>query len=291
LLKIQSKNKDDSKRNRDSSSSVSSRSKDDNLRDQIAGLKIMLQEVQKENSALANRCRSLESENKLLLSETEDLKDAIKTLEIAVDESIQREERMLEEEDGGEGSKDEPSQLQKSLRESRLELDTLRKKLADVEKRNAKTISELNKEVADLESLVEAKIYREDDLEREVEKLKDKVQRLQSKSSSKSSGGDALAKSSSRSNHTRSSTVTQQTVVKEEPSTLVCEICEQSGHDIFSCPLLKDDENATASAPAADPYCVDCDTKGHSSESLSLAVHCFLTRGIAAECPYAQDVF
>ena len=253
---------------------MSSRTKDDNLRDQIAGLKIMLQEVQKENSALANRCRSLESENKLLLGETEDLKDAIKTLEIAVDENIQREERMLEEEDGGEGSKDEPSQLQKSLRESRLELDTLRKKMADVEKRNAKTISELNKEVADLESLVEAKIYREDDLEREVEKLKDKVQRLQSKSSSKSSGGDALAKSSSRGNHTRSSTVTQQTVVKEEPSTLVCEICEQSGHDIFSCPLLKDDENAT-SAPAADPYCVDCDTKGHSSESSSLAVCCF----------------
>jgi DNA repair exonuclease SbcCD ATPase subunit len=234
----------------------------------------MLQEVQKENSALANKCRSLESENKLLLNETEDLKDAIKTLENVVDESIKREERILEEENG-ESNKGEPSELQKSLRESRLELDTLRKKLADVEKKNAKTISELNKEVADLESLVEAKIYREDDLEREVEKLKDKVQRLQSKSSSKSSGGDALAKSASRSNHTRSSTVTQQTVVKEEPSTLVCEICEQTGHDIFSCPLLKDDDSATATSTlAADHYCVDCDTKGHSSESSSLAVRC-----------------
>ena len=267
LKSLSSKGKDDGKRNRDSNSSVSSRSKDDNLRDQIAGLKIMMQELQKENSALANRCRSLESENKLLLSESEDLKEAIKTLELAVDESIQREERLLEEEEGGEGSKEEPSQLSKSLKESRAELDAVRKKLADVERRNAKTISELNKEVADLESLVEAKIYREDDLEREVEKLKDKVQRLQAKNASKSGGSDSTAKASSRSNHTRSSTVTQQTVAKEEPSSLVCEICEQSGHDIFSCPLLKDEETAPATnGSSVDVYCVDCDTKGHSSE-------------------------
>ncbi|KIM30723.1 hypothetical protein M408DRAFT_328237 [Serendipita vermifera MAFF 305830] len=274
LLKtLSSKSKDDSKRNRDSGSSVSSRTKDDNLRDQIAGLKIMMQELQKENSSLANKCRSLESENKLLLGETEDLKEAIKTLELAVDESIQREERLLEEEENGAGNKEEPSQ--KSLRESRTELDAVRKKLADVERKNAKTISELNKEVADLESLVEAKIYREDDLEREVERLKDKVQRLQAKNASKSASA-ADAKSSSRSNHTRSSTVTQQTVAKEEPSALVCEICEQSGHDIFSCPLLKDDESAaTTNGSSAEAYCVDCDTKGHST----------------AECPYAQDVF
>jgi len=199
------------------------------------------------------------------LTETEDLKDIVKTLEATVEESIQREEQILEGEQNGKGEMDEPSQLQKSLRESRLDVDTLRKKLADVEKRSARTISELNKEVADLESLVEAKIYREDDLEREVERLKDKVQRLQSKSS-KASGGDAMAKSSSRSNHTRSSTVTQQTITKEDPSTLVCEICEQKGHDIFSCPLLKDDENATTPASSVDAYCVDCDTKGHSSE-------------------------
>lgn len=275
---MSSKGKDDGKRNRDSGSSVSSRTKDDNLRDQIAGLKIMMQELQKENSALANKCRSFESENKLLLGETEDLKEAIKTLELAVDESIQREERLLEEEESGDGGKEEPSQLQKSLKESRAELDAVRKKLTDVEKKNSKTISELNKEVADLESLVEAKIYREDDLEREVEKLKDKVQRLQAKNSSKSAGSDATAKSSSRGNHTRSSTVTQQTVAKEEPSTLVCEICEQSGHDIFSCPLLKDDETAPAiNGSSTEAYCVDCDSKGHSSEYIVIIIRALLT--------------
>lgn len=265
------KSADSLRRSRDSTGSTSSRTKDDNLRDQISGLKVMNQELQKENSTLTSKIRSIEVENKTLMTEMDDLKETIKTLEQAVDESIQREERMLEEEAQGGLATDESSVLQRTLRETRAEVDQLRKKLTDTEKRTTKTIAELNKEVADLESLVEAKIYREDDLEREVERLKDKVQRLQSKSSSKNtSGGHDLSKSQSRGSHTRSSTVTQQTVTKEEPSsTAVCEICEQAGHDIFSCPLLKEDESATT-APASEIYCVDCNSRTHNSESLHI---------------------
>jgi CAP-Gly domain-containing linker protein 1 len=240
----------------------------------------MNQELQKENSAYGTKIRTLEAENKALMTEVEDLKESIKNLEQAMDESILREERMLEEEQNG-GATGDSSVTQRALKESRSELEQLRKKLSELEKKSAKTISELNKEVADLESLVEAKIYREDDLEREVERLKDKVQRLQSKSSSKStSGGDALGKSTSnRGNHTRSSTVTQQTVTKEEPvhTSAVCEICEQAGHDIFSCPLLKDDESSTVKSPSADMYCVDCDSRTHNSEFIILVGNAILT--------------
>ncbi|KAG8806834.1 hypothetical protein FRC18_005881, partial [Serendipita sp. 400] len=265
-----------SKRSRDSTSSASSRNKDDSLRDQVSGLKLMVQELQKENSVCESKIRSLETENKLLVTETEDLKEAIKTLEAAIDENIRREEEMLKEEEAYGGmSSDEQSTLQRTLRETRLELDQLRMKMADVEKKNTKIIADLNKEVADLESLVEAKIYREDDLEREIERLKDKVQRLQSKSS-KSSGGDHLSRSTNRSSHTRSSTVTQQTVAKEEPAVLTCEVCEQTGHDLFSCPLLKDDEPAsTNGTTAADVYCIDCDSHTHNT----------------VDCPHAHDVF
>ena len=65
--------------------------KDDNLRDQVAGLKYALssfhdlvlkgsvrhivQELQKENSGHVSRIKSLENENKLLHSETEELKE------------------------------------------------------------------------------------------------------------------------------------------------------------------------------------------------------------------------
>lgn len=269
-----------SQRNRDSTGSVSSRTKDDNLRDQVSGLKIMNQELQKENSSYGAKIRSLEAENKALLTETEALKESIKNLEQAMDESILREERLLQEEQN-DGTPGESSATQRALKESRHEIEQLRKKLSDGEKKSGKTIAELNKEVADLESLVEAKIYREDDLEREVERLKDKVQRLQSKSSSKSSGGDTLGKStSSRGNHTRSSTVTQQTVTKEEPAaeSTVCEICEQAGHDLFSCPILKDDEGAVGSkAVPTDMYCVDCDSRTHDSKFFVSCLNSILT--------------
>ncbi|KAG8832268.1 hypothetical protein FRC17_001627 [Serendipita sp. 399] len=240
---------DGSKRSRDSTSSISSRTKDDTLRDQVSGLKLMVQELQKENSACESKIRSLETENKLLVTETEDLKEAIKTLEAAIDESIRREEEMLKEEQAYGGmSNDDTSGLQRALREARLELDQIRIKLTDAEKKSAKTIADLNKEVADLESLVEAKIYREDDLEREIERLKDKVQRLQSKSS-KSGGGEQLSRSTNRSSHTRSSTVTQHTVAKDEPATLSCE---------------DDGPASTNGTAAAEVYCIDCDSSSHN---------------------------
>lgn len=64
-----------------------------------------------------------------------------------------------------------------------------------------------------------------------------------------------------------------------------CEICEQPGHDIFSCPLLKDgssgvssgeQKGAGAGAPIeTDLFCEDCEERGH----------------LAANCPYSSDVF
>jgi hypothetical protein len=80
------------KSTRDSMGTGTSRSgKDDNLRDQVAGLKYVsftfyglvlrrfvrhiVQELQKENSGHVSRIKSLENENKLLHSETEELKE------------------------------------------------------------------------------------------------------------------------------------------------------------------------------------------------------------------------
>ena len=58
----------------------------------------------------------------------------------------------------------------------------------------------------------------------------------------------------------------------------VCEICEQPGHDIFSCDLLKDGmpSGTMSNAPAAeDLVCEDCEGRGHT----------------AAHCPHSLDVF
>ena len=80
------------KSTRDSVGTGTSRSgKDDNLRDQVAGLKYVpstfhvlllrnfvrhiVQELQKENSGHVSKIKSLENENKLLRSEAEELKE------------------------------------------------------------------------------------------------------------------------------------------------------------------------------------------------------------------------
>lgn len=120
----------------------------------------------------------------------------------------------------------------------------------------------------------------QDELEREVERLKQKMSRGRraSKSSFEMSLGD----------------VTQSSIVSSvQPSHNGsadgghCEVCEQPGHDIFSCPLLKDtpipsstdtrkSEGVTKSGGGSkEVYCVDCETSGHS----------------AADCPYSLDVF
>ena len=62
------------------------------------------------------------------------------------------------------------------------------------------------------------------------------------------------------------------------PTEAVCEICEQPGHDIFTCHLLKDEGGAAPAASRAggdELWCDDCESHGH----------------VAADCPHSLDVF
>lgn len=119
-------------------------------------------------------------------------------------------------------------------------------------------------------------IYREDELEREIERLKEKLSRSQKKSSKtdlplpEESNGRPPSVAS-----TMSSTVGQS-------SELVCEICERPGHDIFTCDLLKEDAAPPSAGlisgslrADAELICEDCEERGHT----------------AANCPHSLDVF
>lgn len=109
------------------------------------------------------------------------------------------------------------------------EVDDLKTKLKEAEKRSEREIKALNQEVSwslgtreqgadvgfsqvtELESLIESKIYREDELESELEKYK----RLAAKApaaSSKTNGATSVAED-------------------------VCDMCGETGHDLDSCPI------------------------------------------------------
>ncbi|KAI9509749.1 hypothetical protein F5148DRAFT_1374978 [Russula earlei] len=240
------------------------------VREEMAGLKHIIQELQKENANAAHQNKLLESENKLLLSETEQLRKIISTLEDNVRSKPLREEANLLE-DTSISSGDMVS-LQKAMREMRaryeIDLEQLRKRLAEAEAKSARTVHDLNKEVSELESLVEAKIYREDELEQEVERLKEKLTRIEKKSSKRGPATGLLSADPLDSSDTNQGTLAGD----------VCEICEQPGHDIFTCDLLRGRSASVAGgkdAPPSDLYCEDCENYGH----------------VAVDCPHSMDVF
>ncbi|KAL0956076.1 hypothetical protein HGRIS_002245 [Hohenbuehelia grisea] len=254
------------------------------MREEITGLKHIVQELQKENSAAAQRARTLEAENKLLLSEVDQLRQEVAVLEENLDQSLIREEQALDEDQPPLGSEEA---LQRALKEQKMrlemELEQLRKRLADTDMKAARTTHEFNKEISELEALVESKIYREDELEQEIERLKDKLARSKKSSRGSGSSGGAASNEPRRqvSVSSMSSSLSQQPTVEE----LICEICEKPGHDIVTCPLLKEDAlplgvgvTVTPAAPGStsgELFCADCESHGH----------------VAADCPHSLEVF
>ncbi|KAI9437750.1 hypothetical protein H4582DRAFT_1957334 [Lactarius indigo] len=242
------------------------------VREELAGLKHIVQELQKENANAAHQNKLLESENKLLSSEVEQLRKAnLQTKEALEDVASSKlhHEEASPQEDASVPSGDAVS-LQKAMREMRsryeIDLEQLRKRLTEAEAKSARTVHDLNKEVGELESLIETK----DELEQEIEQLKEKLARSEKKSSKRANQAMSLLSADSLDSL---SDANQGTLTGD-----VCEICEQPGHDIFTCDLLRGSAAPAPGGKDAAPselFCEDCENYGH----------------VAADCPHSMDVF
>ncbi|KAG8998402.1 hypothetical protein FRB90_012312 [Tulasnella sp. 427] len=281
---------------RDSANSISSRTSsrstnmnsEENLKDQVKGLKHINAELRKENSGLSSQIKVLESEIKIHLAEIEDLRDTTKNLEKTLEEVIEKEEKALADEDGDKSvskdSEEDPVAIIKSLK---AEVEQLQKRLSEVEKEHTKTVHSLNKDILDLEQLVEAKIYREDDLEREIERLNEKISRRRSRKAS----GDSLRHSAEQTRPSSRGSGTLAVVPPEaEADNHACELCGQPGHDLASCDIVNfgatepAPTTTTASAPAAEPETTD--ELDHFCENCEV-----LGDHVTDDCPYGDDVF
>ncbi|KAI0266879.1 hypothetical protein BC834DRAFT_873993 [Gloeopeniophorella convolvens] len=241
------------------------------IREEMAGLKHIIQELQKENANAAQQNKLLESENKLLFSETEQLRKDMKTLEDTIESRLLQDEQNLQEEAAIPSG--DAASSQKAMREMRsryeFDLEQLRKRLAEADTRSARTIHDLNKEVSELEGLIETKIYREDELEQEIEQLKERLVRSEKKSSKRANQAPTASTAESMESMSEVS-------FQGAPTGDVCEICEQPGHDIFTCDLLRGgDASGGKDAPPSELFCEDCENYGH----------------VAADCPHSMDVF
>lgn len=129
---------------------------------------------------------------------------------------------------------------------SRLEVDELRAKLQEADaraererKHYAQEVSALScsvskcflsdchpfhSQIAELESLVESKIYKEDDLEAELEKYKKLAALNGPRSHTNGSGRSGHSPSGSGNTH-------------GDDEGLLCEMCGDAGHDLDNCPI------------------------------------------------------
>ncbi|ELU38453.1 Pyrophosphatase domain-containing protein [Rhizoctonia solani AG-1 IA] len=257
---------------RDSVDSDSSRGP--GKREQIAGLKHIITGLEEEIRQWGSKYAMLEQENKLLESGTEQLQVAMRRLEATIDDKLDTKA------EGTDGER---------IKRIETENELMKTKITEMEQKHARVVLDLNKEITELENLVESKIYREDDLERELERYKEKLARAQ-----RPSGESMLTNGTSKSK----SNIKVVTTMADR-----CELCESKvglhllriqstlnadsrcaiqDHDGMDCPLLHDggEDEPTVKISAAigkdkKGWCADCEEFGHEVD----------------ECPNSQEVF
>ncbi|KAK6985240.1 hypothetical protein R3P38DRAFT_3102133 [Favolaschia claudopus] len=203
-------------------------------KEEITGLKHIVQELQQESHEATQRTKLLEAEKPALA-----FRSGAAATGNAVDEA----------------PSGDATSLQRLMKDQKVkfeaELDQLRKRMADAEMKSARTVHD---------------IYREDELEQELERTKDKLARQRKSSKGSSEVVETRRRAGSVAN----------SEVSDTQSEGVCEICEKPGHDIFTCSLLSSGAS-TDDRPTSDSelFCEDCESHGH----------------VAAECPHSLDVF
>ncbi|KAJ1922494.1 hypothetical protein IWQ60_006485 [Tieghemiomyces parasiticus] len=157
------------------------------------------------------------------------------------------------------------------------------RRLRELERAKDQEIEELNQYLGELESLVDNKSFRETDLEDQIAAHLRRIRELESQVEG-GSGGSAPATGSSATRHSistvpASSGTSPRSFAKSlgspaaptstgatnghinvdaDDDTLICELCDAPGHDLFNCPLFKSDGIAVGT-PNDEEGSVDAD--------------------------------
>ncbi|KAF9190172.1 hypothetical protein BGZ51_008875 [Haplosporangium sp. Z 767] len=197
--------------------------------------------------------------------------------------------------------KDKQAMLDRLTQAHTLEMRDLRQRYVELDRSKAWEVNQLNKELTELESLIESKIFHEADLEEEVQKQQKQIERLQNEVSdlknqiARLSGGafgsaadlppnglmserppySSPSALSGTNGYAKTSVVgdRNKTAIDNADQALFCEICEVKGHDIISCvAVFGGSKPGAVSKPSAPifptdleddrPYCENCEEFG-----------------------------
>ncbi|GAA5935557.1 uncharacterized protein JCM15063_001076 [Sporobolomyces koalae] len=247
-------------------------------KDQIVGLKSIVSTLTDENQQLVDRSKALEDDAAELRSTQQALEATVENLMNELSATPAQ----------ASASNTSPS-LSTSLRQ---EIEQLKSELKEVQRKSERDVKALNQEVADLEALVESKVYREDELETEVEHYKALLSKHAGTPTSNANANDPSTTSKLVRDH-----------VAADDGEGSCEMCGDDGHDLDSCPeflgsasptkrrsqssnvlqhsrttstlLIQANGKDTESREDKQEWCDDCEEFGHSLDNCPLAAEIF----------------
>ncbi|KAF9956650.1 Kinesin protein 1B [Mortierella alpina] len=184
--------------------------------------------------------------------------------------------------------KDKQAMLDRLTQAHALEMRDLRQRYVELDRSKSWELTQLNKELTELESLIESKIFHEADLEEEVQKKQKQIDRLQhevselknqlAKLSNAAFGSSSDLPPNGMGSYASSNGFSKTPAASGEKTdqSLFCEICEVKGHDLISCvAVFGGSKPKTAGASAAPvhssmdhdddderPYCENCEEFG-----------------------------
>lgn len=164
-----------------------------------------LQETENAKMALEKECQQLRHANKDMEQECIRLMDEMLALEKPDDKEM----------DHGDGGENTPA-LKARIAQLERELLDERRRLDDLELAKHTEINHLNKELAELETLVESRVFGEADMEQALDAERRRTRELEKE----------LRSLKDSPTHSRGKT------------DLYCELCEEHGHDVISCTAL-----------------------------------------------------
>jgi hypothetical protein len=169
--------------------------------------------------------------------------------------------------------------------------DALRDRLEAAERER----DTLRSEVTELESLLESKIFREEELEKDLESLRKEhatTPPLQRRMSARSDRPHSVTPP------TQSPPDLPKVEESSYDESLWCEICEERGHDILGCKAVFGDKPTQRQSTIVNGngkvgmgerrsvgYCENCDRWDHTTEGI------FLFDVTNVDCPYGGDTF
>ncbi|KAF7723146.1 hypothetical protein EC973_002328 [Apophysomyces ossiformis] len=224
---------------------------------------------QDEHADCVRSKRALEAEHEELRQSHNRLEQECMRL---MDELLALENAQINE-DHGE-PRNEDCALQRQIDRLKQELVRQQQKYADLELSKRTKVNQLNKELADLEALMETKIFGAEELEESLQAERRRVKHLEKELADQNRIGHRYSMPmtpvsvSSFSQYIDSSMDGDHHGSDEDD--VYCEICEVYGHDVIGCTALMTMNQQDLKEPISEqsmPYCVNCDVFGvHSTE-------------------------